>query len=85
MLQKFKHRWRRRQIDSRLAKMTNKSLIEEWASDYGEDSDFFKVRVRGLFPSSSEIQFIPQHYADAAMNRQLGAQPVFICSENNRR
>ena len=29
------------------------------------------MRVRGLFPSSSEIQFIPQHSADAAMNRQL--------------
>ncbi|HDK5141196.1 TPA: terminase, partial [Salmonella enterica] len=34
---KFKHRWRRKQIDSRLAKMTNKELIEEWRNDYGED------------------------------------------------
>lgn len=56
---KFKHRWRRKQIDSRLAKMTNKELIEEWRNDYGEDSDFFKVRVRGLFPSASDLQFIP--------------------------
>ncbi|EBI0451191.1 terminase, partial [Salmonella enterica subsp. enterica serovar Cerro] len=30
---KFKHRWRRKQIDSRLAKMTNKELIEEWRND----------------------------------------------------
>ncbi|EEZ4734473.1 terminase [Escherichia coli] len=68
---KFKHRWRRRQIDSRLAKMTNKELIEEWRKDYGEDSDFFKVRVRGLFPSTSEVQFIPQAYVDEAMSRTL--------------
>ncbi|EFP4585428.1 terminase [Salmonella enterica] len=68
---KFKHRWRRKQIDSRLAKMTNKELIEEWRNDYGEDSDFFKVRVRGLFPSASDLQFIPQSYADAGMSRKL--------------
>lgn len=51
--------------------MTNKELIEEWRKDYGEDSDFFKVRVRGLFPSTSEVQFIPQAYVDEAMSRTL--------------
>ncbi|MDT1795442.1 terminase, partial [Salmonella enterica subsp. enterica serovar Oslo] len=35
------------------------------------DSDFFKVRVRGLFPSASDLQFIPQSYADAGMSRKL--------------
>lgn len=64
---KFRHRWNTRQVDSRTAKMTNKALIEEWKRDYGEDSDFFKVRVRGLFPSASDLQFIPQALVDAAM------------------
>ncbi|NCH03918.1 terminase [Cronobacter malonaticus] len=68
---KFRHRWRCRQIDSRKAKMTNKELIEQWAKDYGEDSDFFKVRVRGLFPSASDLQFIPQALVDEAMRRYI--------------
>lgn len=68
---KFRHRWRCKQIDSRKAKMTNKELIEQWAKDYGEDSDFFKVRVRGLFPSASDLQFIPQNLVDEAMRRYV--------------
>jgi hypothetical protein len=55
---RFKHRWICRQIDSRTVDGTNKAQIAKWAEDYGEDSDFFKVRVRGLFPSMSARQFI---------------------------
>lgn len=64
---KFKHRWNTRQVDSRKARMTNKKKIEEWKNDYGEDSDFFKVRVRGVFPSAGSLQFIPTDYADSAL------------------
>lgn len=60
-------RWDHAEIDSRTAKMSNKPLIEEWAMDYGEDSDFFRVRVRGLPPRASDSQFID-------MDRILKAQ-----------
>ena len=40
--------------------------------DYGEDSDFVKVRVRGVFPSASAKQFINREDVDEAMNRDLG-------------
>ncbi|RQD06460.1 terminase [Pseudomonas aeruginosa] len=66
---KFRHRWIQRQIDSRTVDGTNKEQIAKWAADYGEDSDFFKVRVRGLFPSSSDLQFIGTGLVDAAMAR----------------
>ncbi|MGU1528646.1 terminase [Pseudomonas aeruginosa] len=66
---KFRHRWIQRQIDSRTVDGTNKDQIAKWAADYGEDSDFFKVRVRGLFPSSSDVQFIGTGLVDAAMAR----------------
>jgi hypothetical protein len=33
---------------------------------YGEDSDVVKVRVRGMFPSASSLQFIPSAIAGAA-------------------
>ena len=55
---RFAHRWRHRQIDSRSVGMTNKAQIAEWVKDYGEESDFIRVRVRGVFPRAGSLQFI---------------------------
>lgn len=57
---RFKHRWLARQIDSRTVEGTNKEQIAKWADDYGEESDFFKVRVRGMFPAMSARQYISE-------------------------
>ena len=57
---RFKHRWKAKQIDSRTVEGTNKEQIAKWEADYGEDSDFFKIRVRGMFPSMSSRQFISE-------------------------
>lgn len=53
------HRWTRFQIDSRSVEGTNKEQIQRWVDDYGEDSDFVRVRVRGEFPRAGSNQFIP--------------------------
>ncbi|MEW5882082.1 MAG: terminase [Pseudomonadota bacterium] len=66
-----RHRWTTRQIDSREVAITNKALFMQWADDFGEDSDFFKVRVRGVFPSASSLQFIPRDLVDEAMLREV--------------
>jgi hypothetical protein len=55
---KFKHRWITRQIDSREAKQASLPQIQQWVDDYGEDSDFVRVRVRGVFPRAGSNQFI---------------------------
>lgn len=68
---KFKHRWVRRQIDSRTVDGTNKAQIQKWIDDHGEDSDFVKIRVRGMFPSSSSKQFISTDIVDAAYGRAI--------------
>jgi hypothetical protein len=47
-----------RVIDSRTSKFSNKTLIAQWEEDYGLESDFFKVRVRGLPPSADELQYV---------------------------
>lgn len=67
-----RHRWKTRQIDSRTAKMTNKKLIEQWRDDWGEDSDFFRVRVLGKFPRAGDMQFIPADACSEAMSRSSG-------------
>jgi hypothetical protein len=69
-----KNRWKVYCIDSRLGKFTNKETIQEWADQWGEDSDFFRVRVLGLPPRASDTQFIPQDLVAAAMKRE--AQPL---------
>jgi hypothetical protein len=47
---KLKHRWSTKQIDSRTVEGTNKEELQREVDDYGEDSDFIRIRVRGLFP-----------------------------------
>jgi len=76
-----RHVWNCRQIDSRTAKMTNKELFKEWEDTWGEDSDFFRVRVRGVFPRASDVQFIPGDAVSQAQKRvprYLGDDPL-IC------
>lgn len=68
---KYRHRWKTYEIDSRTAKATKKDQIEEWIADYGIDSDFVKVRVRGMFPSMSVKQFISVEDVDRAFNKIL--------------
>ena len=68
---RFRHRWITKQIDSRSARVTNKELIRQWVEDYGEDSDFVRVRVRGLFPARSDRQFIATDLAEAGRGRKL--------------
>jgi len=70
---RFKHRWQIRQIDSRTVKITNKTQIAQWVSDYGEDSDFVRVRVRGVFPRAGSMQFISSEIIDGAVRREPSA------------
>lgn len=64
------HRWRHRQIDSREVKRTNKAELAKIVADNGEDSDPVRVRIRGVFPRSGVMQFMPSDLVHAAMHRQ---------------
>jgi hypothetical protein len=66
----LRNRWNHRTIDSRQSRFTNKELIEQWRADYGEDSDFFRVRVLGLPPRASDLQYIDSDRIFAAQNRE---------------
>ena len=68
---RFRHRWRTRQIDSRTSRRTNKKQIQQWIDDYGEDSDFVRVRIKGEFPRASSTQFISSEIAEAATKRVI--------------
>ena len=64
-----------RHIDSRDVAISNKELLKTWEEDYGEESDFFKVRVRGVFPSQSAMQFIARDTVDKAVARPMPHVP----------
>ena len=76
---KRRHRWKTWTIDSREVEGTNKEQLGQWALDYGEDSDFFRVRARGLPPVAESAQFIDQDLIDAAQKRRvvvMGDEPL---------
>lgn len=66
-----RHLWLTRHIDSRTVEGTNKAYLDELAQTYGEDSDFVRVRVRGVFPRAGVSQFIAMDAIEAAQARKL--------------
>ncbi len=78
---RFKHRWLRRQVDGRKVSLTDKQQIANWVTDYGEDSDFVRVRVKGEFPRGGSMQFIDSETVTGAMHREAVShlrQPLVI-------
>lgn len=70
---RFAHRWRTAQVDSRTSRLASRAQLDQWVADYGEDSDFVRVRVRGLFPRAGAEGFIPRDRVLAAVMR--GREP----------
>ena len=71
-----RNRWKTFVIDSRTVEgATNKELIKQWAEDYGEDSDFFRVRVLGLPPRAGSSQFIDLDTIHKAQQRLPAVLP----------
>ena len=68
---RFRSRWITRQIDSRTARVSNKVQLQQWIDDYGEDSDFARIRVRGVFPRAGDKQFIAGDLVDEAKRRMI--------------
>src|ERR1700726_3389141 len=60
--------WKSRQLDSRTVAITNKARFAHWERIYGEDSDWFRVRVKGQFPRMGEMEFFSATDIDAAMS-----------------
>jgi post-segregation antitoxin (ccd killing protein) len=67
----MKHRWNNRRIDSRTVEGTNKEQFRKWEEDHGEDSDFFRVRVRGEFPKAAGNQLISSAAVEYAVKNEL--------------
>lgn len=67
-----KSEWTTHRVDSRTVEGTNKVQIAKWIALYGEDSDFVRVRVRGMFPRAGSTQLISSDEVLSAQNREPG-------------
>ncbi len=65
----FHEYWQTKQVDSREITFTNKEQIARWIKAYGEDSDFVRIRVYGIFPRVGEMEFFNAEDVSAAMSR----------------
>lgn len=68
---RFSHRWHSHKVDSRTVTLTNKKQIADWIADYGEDSDFVRIRILGIFPRIDAETFIPLTLCQEAIAREL--------------
>lgn len=62
--------WKTFQVDSREVSFTNKEQVAKWIEIYGEDSDFVRVRVRGVFPRTGSMEFISAEDVGQASTRE---------------
>ena len=58
-------------VDSRTVSFSNKAQIQAWIDDYGDDSDFVRVHVKGMFPRAGFSNFISPELVDQARRRRL--------------
>ena len=54
---------------------TNWKEIEQWKEEYGEDSNFFRVRALGEFPDAEDGVIIPLYLVEAAAIRDVAQVP----------
>jgi hypothetical protein len=56
-------------------------FVDEMRLRYGEDSNAFRIRVLGEFPTADDNTIIPFHLAESAMHRDIemtpGLQPIW--------
>lgn len=70
---KQRHLWGVDNVDSRTVDGINLDRIEKWRRLYGEDSQFFKVRVIGEFVDAAHNQLIALTWVVAARDREFDA------------
>ena len=81
---KRKHRWNGRQIDSRNVEGTNKEELAQQVKDEGEDSDFVRIWVKGMFPRKGSTQLIPSDLVEAARKHKAVSYshlPKILCCD----
>lgn len=68
---RFRDYWKRRHLDSRKVEGTDKKVLNDIVTKYGEDSDEARIEVKGEFPRQGDAQFINRELISQAVEREL--------------
>jgi len=68
---KFSLRWRKFTVNALNAAMANKKRLREMIEDWGQDSDYVRVRVLGEFPVQDVATLIPEEWLRGAVRRPV--------------
>jgi hypothetical protein len=71
-----KHLWKSFTLSCVDSPLVSPDYIKEMKTEYGEDSDVYKIRVLGEFPSTSVNQLISRDSAEAAAIRQCSKHQI---------
>jgi hypothetical protein len=72
---RFAGLWKSFRVDSRTVSIANQESLAEKISYYGEDSNYVRSHIRGLFPTASTEQLIPADWVEMAAVRETFADP----------
>lgn len=63
--------WATMKVSCMESSRTNLREIEQWKEEYGEDSNFFRVRALGEFPTAEDDVIIPMYLVEDAVTRDV--------------
>ena len=63
--------WATMKVECKDSSRTNWKEIEQWKEEYGEDSNFFRVRALGEFPTAEDDVIIPLYMVESAVSRDV--------------
>jgi len=72
---KNREHWAGMKVSCYDSKRTNWKEIDQWRDEYGEGSNFFKVRALGEFPDAEDGVIIPLYLVEAAVKRDVAQVP----------
>ena len=68
--------WRTMHVSCLDNRLVSRDFVNQIASTYGEGSNAYRVRVLGEFALKDDDSLIPAELVDAAMDRDIGINPV---------
>ena len=68
---KYRHMWVRHHWNAEDSDIVSPAHIEREKAAHGEDSDYYRINVKGEFPVISDDCVIPRNWAEAAIGRDL--------------
>lgn len=67
--------WATLKVASHESTRCNLVELEQWKQEYGDDSNFYRVRALGEFPDAEEGTIIPLYLVEAAVTRDVAQVP----------